>query len=281
MAIHIYKPRWNVKPPQSAVIDGSTLGNGLIGCWPLSEGGGMTIHDYSGNSNPFTFSGDGASWQPGNKGFGINFTGSGATVGNPVLKKFAVTGYTFFALVSGTYTSNMSPCSQDDNSGVRSWLARVNGPTSIQHFAFNTSVSSTGITGTITAAQLAGGFAFAGGYDTTSNLITLYADGVLLNSGALSGTWFASLQNFYIGLAKTGAESPWNGNIYAVYFWNRALSQAEHQQLAISPFSSLFVNASSKVRYLSAVPAAGGSVIHGRRSLSEFGARGGTRQMQQ
>lgn len=52
------------------------LSRGLVGCWIMNEGGGLSVWDYSGNANIGTLEGTAPVWQGGLRGHTINFPGT-------------------------------------------------------------------------------------------------------------------------------------------------------------------------------------------------------------
>lgn len=237
-SIPLFRRSWQTKPPVGSVLDYSkSITKGLIGCWLFNEGAGRTYTDLTKNSVPFTFTGSATTtWANGIRGQGVGLGGDGNNSGNPTLIVTPTIAYTFFEVIdSQSGAGNQTPINQETSS-PRSWLIRWDSTTSITHYVFNTGVSATACSATITAAQMNQGFALAGSYDTSSNNITIYVNGILANTCALSGTFQAPDNNLRIGKGSPAGQE-WSGNIYLTYFWNRALSANEIRDLSVNPYS--------------------------------------------
>lgn len=65
-----------VKPLPGAQLDRThPLAQGLVGCWLMNEGGGLSVHDYSGNDNSGLLE-NGPVWSPGVDGWACAFPGT-------------------------------------------------------------------------------------------------------------------------------------------------------------------------------------------------------------
>jgi glucuronoarabinoxylan endo-1,4-beta-xylanase len=193
---------------QSATLNATTIGNGLIAYWSFDETSGTSVADRSGNGNTGTLT-SGAAFTSGKINNGVNLNGSGSWVNIP--NKTLAGNFTLAAWVylSGTISSADALIGQE---GTGQCIDFSSGKV-----RFYTG-SSTAVQATQT---LSAGTWKHFTIRRSGSTISIYIDGVLNASGTYSGSFIPKA----IGRGNAGTNT--GGKIDEVYLYNRALSTTE------------------------------------------------------
>ena len=214
------------------------LNQGLVGYWPMGEGGGTRVNDISGNGNHGVANmvqGTSSGWTGGKYGRAVRFNG--------ISDKISVPNIT----LNGTVFS------------ISAWV-NLNTPTA-GCMIFGQGNSANG--NPIVSIQMFSGttFELANRNDSTSGLLSypaftyfvdrwyhivwtctlnesmLYVNGVLINTVGFSVNSGATINTSFIGVRQRGLnESFFNGRIEQVRIYKRVLPIFEARQLYTDPF---------------------------------------------
>ncbi len=200
------------------------LARGLVGYWLHNEGSGLITNDLSGHGNYGAITG--ATWV----GDGLSFDATDVVTANDSLIALP-TGFTIIVEYKvGDVSTRRSLAEQglDTTTGFMLEVSPGSVPTFWTGFSNITGGSSpVGMRTTI-----------AGVWDGAALLSTIYQDGVFKNSGADTLT-AAVTDDLLIGKAVWAAGSEvhhFNGIIYDVKIYNRALSAGEILRLYRDPY---------------------------------------------
>ena len=206
--------------------------SGLAGSWPLDEGSGSVVHDFSGHGNNGTISG-GAQWTPGFSGTALSFDGTTGRVRIPdgaslePTTQVTVTAWLRASKPVGQFAYIVAKGAQRCNAAS---YGLYTGPNRGLSFY----VSQEG-GDTFTRSPDAGSRVWDGGwhfvvgtYDGRS--VRLYVDGVQVGSGApLAGNVDYDFpdNDLYLGHYAGCTGLDFGGAIDAPQVWSRSLSAAE------------------------------------------------------
>lgn len=213
-----------IKPSYPRLNRSHPLAAGLVGCYPMCEGGGKTLQDLSGRNANGTFSGTTLPvWTAAVNGGGLYFNGSSSVT----LPLPPFTGPPFSVNVLFRETANSTIWFYGTNSSTISngyYLTYngTNGSTGVGTTVLNAFNSVTAPADTSTIGQ----WKVCGGVWASTTLRTAYLNGVPGTSGTASAAP-TSLDTHALGIYPPYAGSNANGTIAAVMVWNRALSDAE------------------------------------------------------
>ncbi len=218
------------------------IADGLVGYWPLDEGGGITTSDRSGNGNDGTL--NAPTWDSGKFGGALNFDGSDDYVdcGNPPILDFGTGDWTISAWIKlpvnpGTNTVIFSK-GGDNDGGIRYAMELEDGSGGVIEPTLDDNSTKLNPDGDITVIDGQWHHFVVMRKDGTK--LRLYVDGVedpgVTNHGEstiaanydLSGT---SQHNAYIGAVMSNESGQlqkfFGGLIDDVALWNRALNPEE------------------------------------------------------
>ena len=198
--------------------------SGLVGYWPMDEGGGSVATDQSGNGNNGTWNGT----QAGSSGYYSggkvgSYTGYFNGSNDYVATNLTLTGQSSFSATAWVNAAAGAPTQYllGQNIVSECWvLALSGGGNSVQ---FRTKSNSTVVING-TALPINTWHFIAGIYDG-SNMM-LYVDGVLSGTSTQTGALNNNGYNIYFG-ARNDAQVPFNGSLDDIRIYNRALSAAE------------------------------------------------------
>jgi hypothetical protein len=238
---------------------GNSLSIGVVGCWPMYEGGGNIVMDLSGNNNTGTFVND-AHFIVGKFGSAVDFDGAGdhITCGSgPSLDGMA-------GLTISVVFKTVSQADINEDTLVSNYSA--NGPYLLRYDSNNNQIDFfVGDGGSQTVAtndvSVEDGLwhHVIGVYDGVN--VIVYLDGVkLANEGSFSGVVGVIGTDTEIGRSPHNASDYFTGIIDNAMMWNRGLSSFETTQLYINPFAML-EQVPIWMYKTTAPPAVGGQVI--------------------
>lgn len=238
-------PYNRIKPPCGSSINRShALSNGLVACWLFNENGGTKINDISGRNNNGTLT-NGPVWN----NYALSFDGTDDYIdcGNSPLLAFT-TPFTvsFFAKASSTPAQYDGLIGFNDTSGSWSigWGFYWNSGSQMRFFAgsysiggTNESVTTPGIwhqyTGVYNGSKV---FLYIDGINTTNTTTVATAGDDILRIGELRTFGGAHSYNF-------------NGEMFGVRLYNRALTYNEIIELYRNPFGNLLAPTRKKFIY--------------------------------
>jgi hypothetical protein len=192
----------------------------LVGYWPLNEGSGTVVYDYSGNNVTGTWSGT----QIGNNGYYINAAKVGSYAGDfdgisdKILMGPLTTGIrlTMSAWIKTSNVGQQSVLNNYANNNGIYW-----GTTSGDVFSYSSAISPPDFLGTHLVSNGVWHFIT---YTLDGSSGTFYIDGVL--DKQISQTRFSITSAGAIGFGQSSNDY-FNGLIGDVRFYNRALSAAQ------------------------------------------------------
>lgn len=225
-----------------SVTAADSSGNGLTGVHtpdhatgagflaPFDEGAGSTVKDLSGAATPRNLTAVNMAWAAGYTGTAGSFNGtssyaasSGAVV--TTTASFSVSAWVYLTAVGGYRTA----VSQDGTNVSRFYL-QYDHSTGKWRFTLPQS-DSTAAAGDLVASSAAATLNawthLVGSYDSTTDTIRLYVDGVLQGTASHFAAWSA-LGSLNVGAAKfTTRGDWWAGRVDDVRTYARALSQLQ------------------------------------------------------
>lgn len=235
------------QPPIGTQLNRShSLSQGMIGCWPLNEGGGQKAINYSQPNKNGTLS-NGAVFKQTNFGncANIDATNDYIEVGSgkyPLLKNNKWSGCAMIYVTSG----NGRVMANWDTTVAGGWEFGVTVFAAQKLGVILTDANGVGyfgrdITGTISLnTWYFVSFSYDGSAAVTG--IKLYVNGVLqpmtdrMNGSGDPGTLGDT--DFMIGARKSGGAvvGSLSGTINSVYLWNRVVTETEMMQLYLNPY---------------------------------------------
>lgn len=236
-----------IKPLPSASLNRDhPLADQLIACWPMNEGSGTNLHDYSGlhrHGTLVNFASDlplTGNWDPQAYGYGLFFIRASSNYVSTLASTSNLTAFTVAMLVTdpsavpiANEIINCSAASSDNleiycNTAGRIEFYVYSGAS----FPFRTSAAIVA-DGTATPRSLICVF------DGVAGLLDIYVDGQLSN-GALTGSVPAATNNdssvMYMGAYK-GASSFMNGYLHTVMLYSRAFNANDVANWNSFPFA--------------------------------------------
>jgi prepilin-type N-terminal cleavage/methylation domain-containing protein len=211
---------------------------GLVGYWPMNEGGGTTVYDKSGNGNNGVNTG--ATYTAGKVGtYALQFyggTNNGGSASYITLSSSTIFDPSVFTISAWINTSNINSQYNYIYSNARDCCGTYNGI----NFAANGGNVGLAIwygSGSPASVWTSGGISSStwtfvtGTYDGTT--IKVYINGVLSASGAYSGGVGspASYGTVLGALANGPPLYDWTGSLNDLRLYNRALSASEIQAM--------------------------------------------------
>ena len=219
------------------------LANGLVGAWPMWEGDGDKVMDYSGNGNhgTLTFMDPETDWVATEKGLAVELDGSNDHVSVPSI----TFGRTYPFTISAWYrpaSSTQAKCivSISDNTASdkqHAILHCVDGGAAgnkLSVMSRNTGWEDA----TSTTAVVAGEWVHVVGVWRSATVREVWFNGVLedTNTGSATATSGANV----LEIGRLGDATPnWQiaGSVGGVSVWGRGLSAGEIQQLYADPYA--------------------------------------------
>ena len=226
--------RWGqTKPLPGAQLNlAHPLARGLVGCWPFLEGSGDRVYDLSGNGNVGTKASD-VSWTLSEIGHGLQFDSDTEGVNIPFSSSLAFGGndpITIYQIINGSGAANNDTCF----SQAGEIMLRCKDDAGLKiEFILNSFTTNDRLT---SVSSWPSGFAhIAGMYDGAD--MTIWLNGRLDASITPTGTYGNKTDDFGIGGIIGFPLYGFNASVISTYFYARALTPAEVQQLYISPFA--------------------------------------------
>lgn len=216
-----------VKPSSPVLRQSHPLAQGLVGCWPLHEGGGLVANDLSGRGNSGTLTGS-VSWSAGQSGYALSLDGSSGYVqcADPGLTSAAAKSV--FAWVSPTFSSNGTfPRVLQINTATCS-AALVLYDASNSAFAVGGTPNNNSVFGLTTQTFPAGAWHHVG-WTFDGSTWTVYVDGVAWPTNTTQGSFGFTGSGLVLG-ARLAAAYYTAGLLGSVSLWSRALSPQEAAQ---------------------------------------------------
>lgn len=258
MPVHAINPRYAPpaqKPGVGARLDRETpLAIGLVGFWPMLEGAGQLVSDYSGYGSTGTLN-SAAVWAPSFSGRAINFGAStAATLDCGRKGPLNLTGSV--SLSCWVYSTGPVP-------GVDNY-PRLLGNLQLSNFngyelVYAASNSGSGVLPNGIYIQIANGGSlaaqsdvgtlplgrwvhFVGTYNAATGVLNLYRDGLLRGSQNAGANFIgSSADNFCVGnLPASGFNFP--GQVDLATVWSREITAAEVMTLYRNPYILLRAN---------------------------------------
>lgn len=205
------------------------LARGLVGWWPLNEGGGAGVMDVTGvgKPSPITTASTAHKWIGGPRGgAAVLFDGQQAVA--PVSNNLFQIGAGDFTLsiwVYTTYTGTILAMSKFAGSGDDYWMG-LSGSSAIMAIRGGTitgSVINDGRWHHIAATRLSG-------------YVTVYVDGLARNAGTLA-TASSPTGSFLLGAFIAAGYYGWIGGMSGGRYYNRALPAIEISRLYADPLA--------------------------------------------
>jgi len=242
---------------------------GVSGVWPFDEGSGKVAHDISGNSYDGTLTG-GADWVVGGATFtvgkpstdhSLHFNGSSAEVNINASVLDTSASYSVSAWVTLDTTQNWATALSQDGTVHSGFFLQATAPDAGNKFAFSLIGADTQGAPTARAftpfQPLTGvWYHLVGVHDASSNQISLYVNGALVDTQSVSPAWNASGHTM-VGHGKVngGPADYWSGKIDDVQAYRRALPASDvaalyqgsslqnlNKDAIINHYSTLFAN---------------------------------------
>lgn len=225
------------KPPFPRLNRSHPLAQGLVGAWPLYEGGGTTVNDLSGQGNNASFN-NAPAWTAGQSGSCLHFSGLASQyvdAGNPanlqVMGNCTVAGW-----VRRTANGTHGIFSQGNGATATNAILYIPGGGKTTFYWGN---NTTLVTGTTVPPINGSEWDFCVG--TRQGVPGNWTGSVYLN-GSLDGqvtgiTLNPGGGNYICRLGWTWTNNPLNGDLDNVLVWNRALSPAEIAALYADSFA--------------------------------------------
>lgn len=245
-------PDPRVKPPFGSVtMDwGHPLASGLVGYWPLNEGGGATVYSLAQSLNGTRVN------APSNGGgyYGPHILFASASAqyidcGNPAPLQITadITVHTAYTLttVPPLVVSSMSLVAKDADLGGRAFtfdVARSDAdPNSAGVRFYINGGAGNNIVVEGRNPVVGDTRTCTGSYRTGDKLLTLYVNGarVAEKTADTSGIPSATSAVRFASRSYMGFEDPLNGSMPFVMIWNRKLSDAEVNWIHAQPYSLL------------------------------------------
>ena len=225
---------------------GHPLARGLVGCWLMNEGGGNLVADLSGNGNAGTSVDSGVTWQASRHGTALHFDGSasyvncGTDVGIDGAREITiVTRYMLDAtgsydVIAGKYLDSTNNISINANtvSGTALSFTVADGST---NYGWT-------FAGAVTTGKLYQISCVFNGYGNgNTERAKIYIDDVnlSLNYTGIIPSAAPSLTSTNFNIGNTSDTFCFNGLMYYMYVFNRALTPNDIQSLYMDPYQML------------------------------------------
>jgi hypothetical protein len=218
---------WTNKPPLGTQLDWSNpLTQGLIFCTPFNEMAGFPQEQIKQKK----FATHTGVWQTN----GVRYNGT--SVFSTISGYGSNTDFSIFTVAyHGGTAANRSMVDQDGASGLaRRFQYRVDSAQKFNFTIFNTSQSALNI---VCNTAIPANTMFTACGVLSGNTGTAYANNYLPATGTITAPTVGLLdtQDIYIGKRTTSTQA-FDGIISFILIFNRAISKAEYQQLAVNPW---------------------------------------------
>ncbi len=248
-------------PPSQFIIDrAASINQGLVFWGGFNEGGGTTLHDYSGYGNHGTLTGmdPATGWVTTPRGGGLDFDGVDdyVNIGNPSIIDLT-TSHTVSLWVKATTVNAFNTLVSQDQP-TNEYLLLVDGGTSNR-----VRLITNGVNALVAANDT---FVINTWYHIvvtvdSSNMGVIYQNGVVMNSATITPSdvktndiWFGMRDN-------VGGDIPWTGPLDDARIYNRALTAQEIQQLYQNPYAGIWTP--TRTYFVPAAPVGGASPTAG------------------
>jgi PKD repeat protein len=223
------------KYQMTLVSGGSVTSTGLAGYWKLDETSGLTAHDSSGNSNDGALQ-NGPVWSTGVRGGGLSFDGVNAmVVANPSASLEPVNGITVatWANITDTRSNAISELVRKAAPFQSGYLLRWSDTNGIVQFVIDQSGTPLRVNDNIpNSTYLNGWHHFAGTFDASTGVATLYVDGVSHGSSTGAATNLLHTGNLQFMNFVYAGDAATPGTLDEVRIYDHALSPAEISALS-------------------------------------------------
>ena len=217
------------------------LSRGLVGWWPLNEGGGSGVADVTGTGkpSPITTASTDHKWIGGPRG-GAAVLFSGQQAAAPVSNNLFQIGAGDYALSIWVFTTavgTLLAMSKFAGSGDDYWFG-TSGASAV-------TMSIKG--GTVTASvNIADGFWHHIAATRLSGYVTIYVDGRARNAGTLA-TASSPTGSFLLGAFIAAGSYGWIGGMSSARYYNRVLDAREVAQLYADPLAGALAPARARL----------------------------------
>lgn len=220
--------------PLRKVRKGHWSSRGLVACWPGSEGDGLTVNDYTENSNNLTIF-DGVTWSAGPFGHAFNFPGADSRlVKSGGIHTDYLTFSIWFRRSASDFGTNMVICSDSDPD--ISWqVFGVSGAGGIVRVRIDTAGGFT-VLNTDAFVTANKWHRYVVTFDGTT--IIVYLDGVFHKSQVHSnpGTIRNSGNDRMFGVFPNGLTNEFIGEMAYPMIWDKPLSSSQISRLYENQF---------------------------------------------
>jgi hypothetical protein len=197
------------------------------GFWPLSEGSGSVAYDQTNDHNTMTL-GAGASWTTGGtESYSLALTGGSTSYAYSTAPAInTASSYTVSAWVKLNSTSGNQTFASIDGSTISPFYLQLTGGKLAFTLRSSDSTSATATVVSATSSASTGTwYQVTGVYNASTDVASLYVNGVLQNTATFSSPW-AATGDSTIGRAKwNGANVDFtNGDIGDVRMYNKVLA---------------------------------------------------------
>jgi len=244
----MYFPSFNeilsVAYSRGAASEAPGLWKGLVGAWPLQEGGGTAAFDVSGFSKNGTLTNmePATDWQASPVGYCLEFDGSNESVLADAVTPIGTGSFSVSAWVNldvGVSNASAAIVSQGDL-GSDEWMFRVSAADSA-----NAKLQLYGAAGQINPTQTTGEFVqYKGSWvhvvavrDAPSTDAIIYINGVEVGRDDVASYNLSTTKQIQIGCADSTAGRWWEGKITNVAFWHRTILPGEIVELYVDPWA--------------------------------------------
>jgi len=224
---------------------------GLVGYWPLNEGSGTKINDYSGNSNFGVFSGQSTpqtQWGSGDKGIALQFNSSNTQqvdFGQPA--SLMVTGaitYGVRCYLAAAFSTGFQNCiGRWSNGAGRAFWLGLSSAAGVSANAVSFVSDSLGVVGSAISSQsqsyfIGGWHDLIATWTPTTMTVSIYVDGLLSGTGPanfVAGLGNGALDTIVSG--QNGGGANWNGGLDRPFVANQAWSANQILKYCSEPWS--------------------------------------------
>ena len=210
-----------LKPRYPRLQTKNSLANGVVGAWPLSNGGGVTFYqDYSGKFNNATTSTP-PTWTAGLFGPCLNFSGSSQYINTPVVLG---PSWSILALINFNSSGSYKTIFGSDD-GTNHYLLDIDPSSNVYVSDTQDSLSGNPVTGQAAGVWYRIGLHRIG--NGVTNGLFLSLNGAITAIGNTVGTWVTAGSVRIGGRPGLEGSQDWNGLIDAPVIYNRALTPSE------------------------------------------------------
>lgn len=245
-------PKWTRKPPVNAKLNlGHRLAVGLYDALLFNEGFGSVRSIFKSNSYALATN---ATWKMTPSGYGVDIPGSADGSGLDSVAGPTATAVTWMALVTAD-TSGLSYSMFISHVGTNQHELRYNAVGQLDLIWNYPAVGFSFVTDA-TTVPVGTPFLATATYDGSN--LTLYKNDKSVGVPQTGVSYDGAATSVRIGGRQGDNSFPWDGAVHLVYFWNRALTQAEIAWLYQDPYAFIIREDTSSILYnLKAAAAAG------------------------